>query len=436
MAAVLIRKGPPSARDAVKAFPVVRPWIRRIFVSLLVAGALLFSHDATPAESGSANSTPDSVASPSLTRQVQTGRSSDPGGLHQPDGLEGIAHRILALDGRITPVPDPLYHTLDDILDDACAAIAKLPERRDGRWDRRHAESVLRCIDGVLIARGFLYPNAGAVDRLADALTPFEMSNEQRRAFENHRHNRRRLGMIAERFPGPFHVLDCDTGSFIYLGVAGRLNLPLHLVTIPFHHRHPGHTFVRWREGPHSLNWETTEGTIRTDASYIQEWGVTPAEIESRSALVELSTDEVTGCAYHLLAIQHERHKDHETALHLVEVGLKLHPRNLDLLREHAWLTATAPGLRVRDHSAAIAHARSALRQIGDSDSHDTLAAVYASAGMFDLAIREQRAAIAQGADSRESLPAYKQRLELYLQNLPYRQAGPTVPVFGDSKAR
>jgi hypothetical protein len=338
---------------------------------------------------------------------------------------ENIARRILQLDAHVKPVTDEMFQTLNAVMDDACAAIGKLHRKRDGQWDRQYAATVLKCIDVTLINHGFLYPDAGGVDQLADGLTPFQMSPAQRPSFEAQPHNRRRAAMIAQKFPGPLYALDCDTASFVYLGVADQLHLPLHLVVIPTFNRRSGHAFVRWREGSHFLDWETMDGVVTTDDSYVKAWKITSAEIKAHCALTDLSSRQVIGCEHYLMAIQYERREKFEEALRELSIALELYPQSLDARREFAWDTATGAGVRLRDNAGAITDALFVLRLVDDPDARDTLAAAYASAGMFDLAVKEEKAAIVNGARSRESKSGYKQRLILYQQHTAYRQSAP-----------
>ena len=340
------------------------------------------------------------------------------------DAPENIAVRILKMDAQVKPVTDQMFQTLKEVMDDACGAIGKLRRKPNG-WDRPYAEAVLRCIDAALINHGFVYPDAGGVDQLADALTPFQMSDARRPAFEAQKHNQRRARLIAERFPGPFYSVDCDTAGFIYLGVAEQLNLPLHLVTIPSVSPHSGHAFVRWREGSHFLDWETMDGSARTDEFYIKEWNIDPAAINAQSALTDLTVGQAIGCEHYLLAIQWERRGNHEPALRELSTALELHPQDLDARREFAWVTATGTDVRLRNNAKGITDALLVVKLVDDPDAHDTLAAAYASAGMFDLAVKEERTAISKSPASIGSRPAYRQRLELYQHQTVYRQSAP-----------
>lgn len=336
---------------------------------------------------------------------------------------DNIARRILNLDAQVRPVSDEMVQTVNGVISDACVRIAQLPRKQGGEWDRAYAVAALKCIDATLLDHGFLYPDVGNVGLLADGLTPFQMDAARRNSFAAQAHNRRRAAMIAQRFPGPFYVLDCDTASFVYLGVGEQLNLPLRLVAIPSFNRLPGHAFVRWREGSHYLDWETMDGMATTDNYYLTDWKITPAEIKANSALTDLSTDQVIGCEHYLLALQYERRGDFEQALRELSTALELYPENLDARAEFAWDTATGFGVSLRKNADAITDALQVLQLVDDPDARDTLAAAYASAGMFDLAVQEEKAALVHGARSSQAKPGYERRLALYREHTPYRQS-------------
>jgi tetratricopeptide (TPR) repeat protein len=130
----------------------------------------------------------------------------------------------------------------------------------------------------------------------------------------------------------------------------------------------------------------------------------------------------VLGCEHHLLAVQYERQKDYNRALHELSLALELCPQNVDARREFAWVAATAPGVRDRRAAEAIAHALFVVRLADDPDAHDTLAAAYASAGMFDLAVKAERAALSHSERALEFKADYTRRLRLYERSTAYRQ--------------
>jgi hypothetical protein len=401
---------------------------------LLSAGCSSQLRTMEPAAAAAANSPANGTRAQQKYETAQSAMPANVVPLSENGASENIALRILGLDAQVKPVTDQMYRTLNEVIDDACASIGKLRRKQDARWDRQYAAAVLKCIDTTLISHGFLYPDVGGVDQLADGLMPFQMSVARKKTFEAHVHNRRRASMISQRFPGPFYVLDCDTASFIYLGVADQLKLPLHLVSIPAYNRRRGHAFVRWREGSHFIDWETTDGVVRTDDSYINAWKINSAEINAHSALTDLSSDQTMGCEHYLRAIQFERSRDFEQALRELSVALDLYPQSLDARIEFAWDTATGPGVRVRKNTDAIADALFVLHLVDDPDARDTLAAAYASAGLFDLAVKEEKSAIVDGARSSASGLAYKRRLILYEQHTAYRQSEPAHEPAGGFK--
>lgn len=335
-------------------------------------------------------------------------------------GSETIAHRILKLEAGGGIVEAAVVQTLNRVLEDTCTAVRQVKRHREDRWDPRYVEAILRSIDAALIRQGMVYPDTGAMDRLSESLSPFQMTAERRLLFQLQPQNQRRLERMAERFPGPFYAADCDTVSFLYLGVAERLDLPLALVTIPSRDRRPGHAFVRWREGTHHLNWETMEGAVRTDGSYIKPWRIAPAAIQTKAALADLTPDQVMGFVHSLLAIRYERQGKSEQALGELATALRLHPENLDARREFAWITATGAELKLRDHDTALRHINYVLKIMEDPDARDTLAAVHASAGRFAEAVREERKAIRDSSTAARA--GYRSRLGLYEQGKVYRR--------------
>lgn len=338
-----------------------------------------------------------------------------------PGDCANLACRILHMDSTIKPVDEKSYRMLHEVMVESGLEISRLDRKRRDGWDHDYVASVLTTIDTVLTRRGFLHPEEGAVDQLVDGLTPFLMTTEQRPRYEGQTHNRRRARMIRERFPGPFYAVDCDTTSYIYLGVAEHLRLPLSMVVIPSHNRRPGHTFVRWREGKRHLNWETLDGMERGNDYYVNEWRLSRAEIRAGAAMRDLSPTEVIGYQHTVLGIQWEHRGQYARALSEFAAGLVLFPQHFDLRRQYAWVASTAPGLEERPVAAAIEHALGVVRLAEDHDARDTLAAAYAAAGQFDQAVIEQRLAIAGASKSDGSRRAYRYRLELYQSGRAYR---------------
>jgi tetratricopeptide (TPR) repeat protein len=128
-----------------------------------------------------------------------------------------------------------------------------------------------------------------------------------------------------------------------------------------------------------------------------------------------------------------------------------------DTLNSRAWIRATCPDASIRNGQLAIADAKKAceLDKWKYASEIDTLAAAYAEAGDFDSAIRYQERAITLHKtdpeeasktaaklhfnkvlaknvvndvieEVKKSSPRYAERLELYKQHRPYREAAPS----------
>jgi tetratricopeptide (TPR) repeat protein len=105
----------------------------------------------------------------------------------------------------------------------------------------------------------------------------------------------------------------------------------------------------------------------------------------------------------------------------------RLDPLDPSTLNSLAWLLATCGDSHVRDGMRAFALAARACELTGYK-SHfclDTLAAAYAEAGDFVAAVRWQGAALELVANDPRVAEAYRARLRLFREKLPYRENGP-----------
>jgi tetratricopeptide (TPR) repeat protein len=124
-------------------------------------------------------------------------------------------------------------------------------------------------------------------------------------------------------------------------------------------------------------------------------------------------------------AVAFAKLKKYEDAAREFEAALNIDP-TASLCREYALFLATCPDAKYRDAKRAVGLARRAAEKAGagaDWKYHAALAAAYAEAGDFDLAVAEQRKALEDqsvGADDRKKMEA---RLELYRAKKPYRDA-------------
>jgi tetratricopeptide (TPR) repeat protein len=97
-----------------------------------------------------------------------------------------------------------------------------------------------------------------------------------------------------------------------------------------------------------------------------------------------------------------------------------------------AWLMSTCPDERFRNPKLAVPAAEKAIELDGPRDHRylDTLAAAYASAGMFDEAKEAAQRALEMAPQGRRT--AVKNRLALYARERPYRQSfNPVRPAGG-----
>jgi tetratricopeptide (TPR) repeat protein len=100
---------------------------------------------------------------------------------------------------------------------------------------------------------------------------------------------------------------------------------------------------------------------------------------------------------------------------------IRLDPKDVDAHDALAWLLATCPDAKVRDGAKAVELAGAAC-ELTDGKSPRylaTLAAAFAEAGRFDLAVRWQRQALESPAYARED--GARQRLQLFEDKKPYR---------------
>ncbi len=217
-----------------------------------------------------------------------------------------IAHKVL----KLKPGSEikPGNKLLDDIIDEARISI-----KVKSRYSETEAVNVLRTVDHILINRNFLYN--GKIRLLSEALKPrkpdqkmiqyikrFDPDNPgddlknsetlNRIILPSHKHKIHALRHIRENF----YYAECKTFSFIYLGIADALNLPVYMVLAP------SHVFIRWHLGPgRYINWETTSG-ITVNDEYIKRLHDIPENsIRSGAYLKSLTRTESMAVAFFML---------------------------------------------------------------------------------------------------------------------------------------
>ncbi|RNC82812.1 MAG: tetratricopeptide repeat protein [Phycisphaera sp.] len=101
--------------------------------------------------------------------------------------------------------------------------------------------------------------------------------------------------------------------------------------------------------------------------------------------------------------------------------AIELNPMDIQALNNLAWLLATSPDASIRDGFRAVDLARRACEQSNwtEISTISTYAASLSEAGDFDQAVEWQRKCIEMAPPSQ--VQRYRDRLELYLNYLPYR---------------
>ena len=127
------------------------------------------------------------------------------------------------------------------------------------------------------------------------------------------------------------------------------------------------------------------------------------------------------------LALTHQVHGDLDKALVQLEALQRLKPGQVPILNSLAWILATSDADALRDAAKAIRYAEEACRitQNQSPETLDTLAAAFAAAGQFSLAIEKAELALLRGHDSGDEtvLKAIEQRLEGYRKGQAYRSS-------------
>ena len=288
-----------------------------------------------------------------------------------------MAHEILDIESGALPVDDSMFMLLDDILDDAKESIGSQP----APCDREGARRVLGTIDKILIKHNFVYPGKGCtVVYLRDALVAETIEPSVIRDILTQPKNRRRKPVIDISLP--IHEADCDTTSFIYLGIGEILGFPMSLVEVP------RHNFTRWTfsDGSH-INWEANYGGVVDDQEYKRDFGVSQDQYDRGIYLQSMTREEVLGYCYTLRGYALEDRKQYSAAFADYERAMQLYGKAFWGYYAHALMLATADDRRVRDGKKAVALAKKAAAIDESAWVLDALAAAYAESGDFDKAL-------------------------------------------------
>jgi tetratricopeptide (TPR) repeat protein len=119
----------------------------------------------------------------------------------------------------------------------------------------------------------------------------------------------------------------------------------------------------------------------------------------------------------------HEEFGDYKKALDDLAEAVRLDSKLIDAVGRYGWLLATCPDARYRDGTKAIVLARNARELAGKSPGwhhYAGLAAAYAEAGDFEMAVAYEKKALEY--DVYAQSPAADFRMNLYKQKRPYHQ--------------
>lgn len=301
-----------------------------------------------------------------------------------------FAHRVLDIDSGESAVSPAKYALLDSIIDDAKKRINYDRTLKDAKLQRAHAERILHVIDQVLTEHNVLYPPGDYdVESLRAGLTPQLYDKKALdRILGVHLNQRRREHARAHAIE-PFFILDCDTSSFVYVGIAEAIGIDLHLVDLP------NHMFVRWplADGT-DLNWDPNIGGSVADDRYASDYSLGQRIRQQRVYLATMTRREGEGFAYFLRAMRYEDRDENPKAIADLEKARELYPQSTQTRSELAWLYATAEGVNAERRKEAVDLAQAAVDmepQCGDF--WDSLAVAHAANGDFELAAKEARQA-------------------------------------------
>lgn len=325
-------------------------------------------------------------------------------------GYDTTAHQMLKNESEINAVDEKMYNLLDIIISEAKEQIKFEP---GDNIDQKSAIQILKIIDNIVINNNIVYPAKDLVLLLSDGLKPQRISDNEINHFVNKLQNRRRERHILKHRTENHYIADCDITSFMYLGVADALKLPIALVEVP------KHNFVRWVFKDNSyINWETMYGTVEGD-NYYKEWYKLKDEwIENRLFLVSMNREQVLAYHYRLMGIAWREKNEYDKAFSCFKKGLVLNPKCPELKNEVAWVHISNP--KYFDKIIALKLAKEAAIY-NRGYILDTLACSYAEHGHFELAIKIEKDAI-RFSVKQEDIEAFEKRLEGFKAKKTYLQ--------------
>jgi len=329
-----------------------------------------------------------------------------------------LAHALLTLELEGTDAP-LLTQGLNQLVEHA---VARFGRPAAGELEPATAARFFRQVDESLVADGVIFPPAGRVELLRDALQPRQPADDElQRTAMNFANARRATSIAALRRAGePLYYFDCDLTAVLYVAVAERLALPVFLVEAP------DHNFVRWQSPGVSLNWDPNDGAAKSDQYFAQVAGITAEDRATFGYLENRSPARIQG--YWLVRRGQRKAADGNAAGALADFreAVKTAPDDPAAANELAWLLATAPDALVRNGREAREMAEKLVARSRRINWLETLAAAWAETGDFPQAIaveeeaRRRAESWLQAAYRSDSLAGFDTTLAVYRQNLSY----------------
>ncbi len=243
---------------------------------------------------------------------------------------------MLDIESKADPVPPARYELLDSIIADATARLAFAPADIWRRSEHERILNVFKTIDQVLTDHGVLYPPGDFdVPSLRLGLCDQSLDGDVLRRILRVSYNARRRDWAANHMGQPFHIMDCDIASLVYLGVGDALGIELHLVDLP------DHMFVRFILGDGShINWDTNDASSPTDDDFARDFDISKSQVESRAYLATLTREQARGYIYSMRAANWEQKRELGKAIADLQQSLALYPQSPQTRAALARLTA------------------------------------------------------------------------------------------------